>query len=1205
MLTYETVHTIRELVHDAALVYKDLDYLRFVKEDKIYSTSFAEFEKEAESIAAWTEEQTKKLGHPVRIAMVSANSVLYLKMLVGVICGGGVAVPMDAKMDVNTLCRCMNKAEVDILIYEPDLAFEEKYIYETCKGISAIWYMAEGEVPACGSILKDYAGKKANSQVTEKDCAVIIFTSGTTGEEKGVMLSNGNLVDNVFNTEVPKYSIKLNVLPFHHAFCLKGDILVNFAIGSAICLNGGMNKLGENLLLFEPTLLNMVPMVAQALYTKLVMLSREQGKSIAECKELVFGKNIEKIVAGGAHLPAELVEKYRDIGIFCCQGYGMTECSPSISAPDMSRPDKASSAGHIVLRCQSRVVDGELQVKSPSVMMGYVNAPELTAEIITEDGWLRTGDIGFEDEEGFIYITGRKKNLIILSNGENVSPEQIENLLLDYQLIEECLVYGEGNQIVAEIYPNAKYATINHIANIPNELQQIIQKVNAKLPSYKKIMKHLIRINPFQKTGSNKIVRNQRAAKEDILAVTADKEKRMPVNEFQKQVYTIVSNIIGHNDLGVDTDFFSVGLDSMGSIMFLTELHEQLKMEISLQDLFSHASVEKLEQFMSEKKVSGIDYSVREIYPLVSLQMYFAYLLKGNTTANLPFLFKLDESVDLERLKWAAEQVFEIHPEMKDTISMHINWKNLKQSGLVNHRNDARTIEIPIIKVSDTEWEEVKKTFAKPFTYKKGEDLFRSGIYITESANYFYFELAHVIGDGVSINVIFEDINALYEGKTVEKSSYTFYEYILDEVERDRRGMTKEAMQFFKQQTGDIKIRKSILNRKDSYDLKNGTNGNIRGNLDAFSKDEIQEFCRKKGISENIFFLTAFSHCVSVFANDDELLTTSVHSGRTDSRWQRIVGAVCITYCYRYHNKADQSVDELLKNSASQVQKIMSCGFTNMRADEILFQYQGNIIGINQMGAAPTQRQTIKLDSMPFHMQVYEGEEGYFYELRYWENRFNRKQLEVFLRCYQAVLKAMLTVDTVSGLENYISDSDKTTQFCVSKEKLNHEMGYEFVSDTSPEEICICVLDQHQKHKPYGAWGDLYIVNHQPTEYKEILNLGKEEVLYKTGYIARITPDGELELQENSGRTVMIESYFGRRYVDLKKMEELICQCKGVTSASAYTYFNDDLSIYIGIDAYGVTEKDAKRLKRYLFGKIPFNWLPNRIVCYSQNEETK
>lgn len=119
-------------------------------------------------------------------------------------------------------------------------------------------------------------------------------TIGTTGEEKGVMLSNGNLIDNVFNTEVLKYSLKLNVLPFHHAFCLKGDILLNFAIGSTICLNGDMSKLGENLLLFETTLVNMVPMVAQALYTKLVMLSRQEGKSLVECKEFVFGKNIKK-----------------------------------------------------------------------------------------------------------------------------------------------------------------------------------------------------------------------------------------------------------------------------------------------------------------------------------------------------------------------------------------------------------------------------------------------------------------------------------------------------------------------------------------------------------------------------------------------------------------------------------------------------------------------------------------------------------------------------------------------------------------------------------------------------------------------------------------------------------------------------------------------------------------------------------------------
>lgn len=122
------------------------------------------------------------------------------------------------------------------------------------------------------------------------------------------------------------------------------------------------------------------------------------------------------------------MEKYREIGIFICQGYGMTECSPTIASPDMSRPDKAHTAGRVVLRCETRVVKGELQVKSPSVMMGYVNAPELTAQVITKDGWLRTGDIGMEDEEGFLHITGRKKTLLFFQTVQMFLPSRLKIL---------------------------------------------------------------------------------------------------------------------------------------------------------------------------------------------------------------------------------------------------------------------------------------------------------------------------------------------------------------------------------------------------------------------------------------------------------------------------------------------------------------------------------------------------------------------------------------------------------------------------------------------------------------------------------------------------------------------------------------------------------------------------------------------------------
>ena len=156
------------------------------------------------------------------------------------------------------------------------------------------------------------------------------------------------------------------------------------------------------------------------------ILAQKENKTVAQLRDKVFGSRLTGIYAGGAHLPEELVHKYKEAKILICQGYGMTECSPTISTPDPSRPDKAYTAGRIAKRCQTRIVNGELQVKSPSVMMGYCNDPEKTAEVITEDGWLRTGDLGYVDSENFLHITGRIKNLIILGNGENVSPEQLE-----------------------------------------------------------------------------------------------------------------------------------------------------------------------------------------------------------------------------------------------------------------------------------------------------------------------------------------------------------------------------------------------------------------------------------------------------------------------------------------------------------------------------------------------------------------------------------------------------------------------------------------------------------------------------------------------------------------------------------------------------------------------------------------------------------
>ena len=668
---------------------------------------------------------------------------------------------------------------------------------------------------------------------------------------------------------------------------------------------------------------------------------------------------------------------------------------------------------------------------------------------------------------------------------------------------------------------------------------------------------------------------------------------RKPVNDVQQTIYNSVAESLGHQKFGIDTDFYEAGLDSLGSILLLSNLYERMQLSISLQELSQNATVEKLEAFAAQNKTQETDYTVKEVYPLTGLQTYFGYVLRGNTTSNLPFLFKLDEAVDIERLKQAVEKVFEIHPELKDII------QPAPEGMLINIRNDDKVIDIPVVHMSDEEWEKVRETLVVPFMYTEGEPLFHSAIYVTDSANYFFFDLAHIIGDGMSMNILFEDINALYMGKEVKKQSYTMYEYITDEFAWKERGGFAENIQYFLKQTEDLKIRKGILTRKDCYDLDKGINRVIRGEFSDIGKKRVLAFCQKYGVSENVLFLTAFNYCVSVFANDDDILTTSVHSGRTDSRWNRITGPLFKTYYYRYTRKPHETVPELLRKSAKQILKTMDCLASNIHADEMFIQYQGDILNIDEIGGLPAERQKIQLDALPFHLNIYSQKKNYIYELRYWENRFDREMLEVFMRCYNAIIQAMMTESSVRRVKKYISDSDKPKHFYIEAGLVNEEAGCELIQGVSADtKVKAYVLDDSCQKKPFGGWGDLYIMDYPTKDYVDQMeNPYGEGTLYQTGRTARITPSGKVEFIENAGRSVMIETVMGRVFVDLYRVEQALCECEGVTSASAYTYYGDDNGIHVGADISGVTEDNIEAIKQCVADKLEKGWMPERIIC--------
>ena len=1196
MITYDNIKTIADLVWAAGEIHNERVFIRYEQNDVVKNINFAQFAKSCKAVAGWATMKDKECGHRIRVGVMGGSSYQYLTVLMGIMANGNVVVPLDVQLDMKSLSEYVNHADLDYLFYDWDYQEKVEGAAELCSQLKGMVCLQKGKHVLCvRDIWDEYTQCEINREISPKECAMLLFTSGTTGKGKGVLLSHENLIDNVFSTEDdghPENEIYMNVLPVHHIFCLNGDFLLSLRYGNVLCLNQDMTKLASHIQMFQPTVIRMVPMMAKTLYNRIAVL-REQykEKSIDEIKSLVLGKGLHKIVSGGGYLAPELAKCFWDIGINIAQGYGMSECSPKISSPDWSRPDKVASVGKLVARCQLRIVDNEIQVKSPSVMMGYYKDPEETAKTITEDGWLRTGDLGYIDDEGFLFFTGRNKNLIILSNGENVAPEQLENMFDDETLIEDILVFGEDDKICAEVYPNLQMAETLGIEDIEAAVWEIIQKHNADLPSYKRILQSYVRYIPFEKTSSRKIIRGKYFEQKKKQKEEEASLKR-PHNDVQKTIYNAVAESLGHQKFGIDTDFYEAGLDSLGSILLLTNLYERMQLSISLHDLSQNSTVEKLEIYSKNKKDGDVDYTVREVYPLTGLQMYFGYILRGNTTSNLPFLFKLDNGVDLDRLKEAVKQVFKVHPELKNII------QPAPEGTLVNIRNDERNIEIPIIKLSDEEWEKEREGLIRTFNYTDDEDLFHSAIYITEHTNYFFFDLAHIIGDGMSMNILFEDINSLYMGKEIKKQPYTMYEYILDDYAWKDRGGFAENIHYFMKQTDDLKIRKAILTRKDCFDLHISMNKAIHEEFSSITKKKVLGFCQKYGVTENVLFLTAFNYTVSVFANDDDILTTSIHSGRTDSRWNRIIGPLFKTYYYRYTRKPHETVLELLQKSAKQILKTMDCFVSNIHADEMFIQYQGDILNIDEIGGLPAQRQKVQLDALPFHLNIYAKNNGYTYELRYWENRFDKDMLLVFMRCYESIIQAMMTETSVRRVKKYIPECEKPKHFYIEAGLVNEEAGYELITGVSKDtKVKAYVLDDSCLKKPFGGWGDLYIMDYPTKGYvDQIENPYGEGILYQTGRIARITPAGKVEFIEEAGRSVMIETVKGRMFVDLNKVEQTLCEYEGVVSANAYTYYDDDNGIHVGADIIGVCEDRIDDIKNTVKEKLESGWAPEKIV---------
>ena len=498
------------------------------------------------------------------VAVIGETSAKITATYIGTIGSGGVIVPLDKEVSPEQLVNFLNRAECAAIVYSQ--AFNGVITAAADKLPNLTYYIPmSGEddvdftLPHSPKLLcwDDFLalGKQAmengdDSYYThvpdlEKMCA-ILFTSGTTGTSKGVMLCEKNLCAATYascmTTPYDDTTRLVSVLPQHHTYEMTCSHLAALNIGASEFINDSLKYVMRNFANYKPNALVLVPLFVETIYKRIndeikkkgMTKKVETGKKLAsaalavgiDIRKKIFGQivgalggNVQSIICGGAPVSASILKDFHTFGITIYEGYGITECAPLVACNPPDRKPRFGSVGLPVYGVSVKIdkaadddETGEILVKGDNVMLGYYKDEDATKAVFTDDGWFRTGDIGYIDRDGYIFITGRKKNVIILSNGKNVFPEELEEHLSHSELIKESVVVGKADEsgeitITALIYPDLEKFEGNTDEEIEQIIRNEVNEINRTLPSFKHMSNVEVRKEEFEKTSSKKIKR--------------------------------------------------------------------------------------------------------------------------------------------------------------------------------------------------------------------------------------------------------------------------------------------------------------------------------------------------------------------------------------------------------------------------------------------------------------------------------------------------------------------------------------------------------------------------------------------------------------------------------------------------------------------------------------------------------------------------
>ena len=545
---YPTIvyENLKQMYHASAETYGEKTLFMQKEGGEYKSYSFRQYAEEVDALGTALCARGLK---GKRVIVTGENGYDWVRSYMAVICGVGVVVPVDKEIPAEEIANIARESEAAAILYSEKLSAKVEALDE---GVARIPFSSLPALIEQGKKLIEEGDRTyLDAEIDPNAMSSLLFTSGTTGVSKGVMLSHRNICFNLSEMCQMLYiddkDVFLSVLPIHHAYECTCGFLCQVYRGSTVAFSEGLRHITRNMQEVHPTMILCVPLLLETMYNKVWANIRKQGmegkvkaaikmtnaipsaKLRLAAKRRVFaqihksfGGKLRIMISGGAAVDPKIMQGLRDLGIAAYQGYGLTECAP-LAALNRDTFYNDGSAGMATPNALLDVYDvqgdgtGEIRYKGDNIMLGYYKQPEMTAEVI-RDGWFYTGDLGYLDKDGFLFITGRKKNVIVTSNGKNIFPEELETYLGRTPYVAESVVVGYMNpkkkdyDIVAIIRPDLDRMVEDFGADytrdqLETELKKALSEVNGIVQSYKRIETFVIRDEEFPKNTSRKIKR--------------------------------------------------------------------------------------------------------------------------------------------------------------------------------------------------------------------------------------------------------------------------------------------------------------------------------------------------------------------------------------------------------------------------------------------------------------------------------------------------------------------------------------------------------------------------------------------------------------------------------------------------------------------------------------------------------------------------